>query len=45
MIGGGALLTSLITLYAMARVWARAFWRDPVEEAPAGPPAEDHRRG
>ncbi|WP_026926622.1 Na+/H+ antiporter subunit D [Granulicoccus phenolivorans] len=34
---GGALLTSLITLYAMARVWARAFWRDPVEEAPQAP--------
>jgi multicomponent Na+:H+ antiporter subunit D len=27
---GAALLTSLLTLYVMARVWARAFWRDPL---------------
>ena len=27
-----ALLTSLLTLYAVARVWARAFWQRPVTE-------------
>lgn len=27
----GSAITSLLTLYAMSRVWARAFWRDPVE--------------
>ncbi|NNG18305.1 Na+/H+ antiporter subunit D [Naumannella sp. ID2617S] len=27
---GGSVLTSLLTLYAIARVWARAFWREPV---------------
>lgn len=28
----GAVLTSLLTLYAVCRVWARAFWREPVVE-------------
>ncbi len=28
----GSALTSLLTLYAMSRVWARAFWRSPVED-------------
>lgn len=32
---GGAVLTSLLTLYAMARVWSKAFWR-PREDAPEG---------
>jgi len=32
-----ALLTSLLTLYAMAKVWSRAFWRDRDE---AGAPGE-----
>lgn len=27
----GSALTSLLTLYAMSRVWARAFWRAPIE--------------
>lgn len=26
---GGSLLTSLLTLYAISRVWGRAFWRSP----------------
>lgn len=30
----GGVLTSLLTLYAMAKVWNRAFWREP----PLGPP-------
>ena len=30
----GAVLTSLLTLYAVSRVWARAFWRRPVTEVP-----------
>ncbi|TAL14653.1 MAG: Na+/H+ antiporter subunit D [Frankiales bacterium] len=29
---GGGVVTSLLTLYAVARVWAKAFWR-PVEQA------------
>ncbi len=39
----GAALTSLLTLYAVARVWARAFWQRPVtdltetDSATAGP--------
>jgi multicomponent Na+:H+ antiporter subunit D len=32
---GGSVLTSLLTLYAMARVWSKAFWR-PRAEAPEG---------
>lgn len=28
----GSALTSLLTLYAVSRVWARAFWRTPLEE-------------
>ncbi|MEV5410783.1 Na+/H+ antiporter subunit D [Thermopolyspora sp. NPDC052614] len=31
---GGGLLTSLLTLYAVARVWDRAFWRAPHVEMP-----------
>ena len=33
---GAALLTSLLTLYAMAKVWSRAFWRGPDEGAAPG---------
>ncbi|MEU4340180.1 Na+/H+ antiporter subunit D [Nocardia sp. NPDC023852] len=32
---GGSVLTSLLTLYAIARVWSKAFWR-PRSEAPEG---------
>ncbi|MFC9875039.1 Na+/H+ antiporter subunit D [Nocardia salmonicida] len=32
---GGSVVTSLLTLYAVARVWSKAFWR-PREEAPEG---------
>jgi multicomponent Na+:H+ antiporter subunit D len=41
---GGSVLTSLLTLYAMAKVWVLAFWR-PVEQLPAEDPddAEAHR--
>ncbi|RCW43730.1 multisubunit sodium/proton antiporter MrpD subunit [Halopolyspora algeriensis] len=35
-VAGGAVLTSLLTLYAVARVWSRAFWGRPQE--PAGDP-------
>lgn len=40
---GGAVLTSLLTLYAMAKVWVLAFWR-PVDQLPAEDPddAEAH---
>lgn len=31
----GSVVTSLLTLYAVARVWSKAFWR-PREEAPEG---------
>ncbi|MGW5452141.1 Na+/H+ antiporter subunit D [Nocardia sp. NPDC003979] len=31
----GSVITSLLTLYAVARVWGKAFWR-PREEAPEG---------
>lgn len=31
---GGAALTSLLTLYAVSRVWARAFWRRPASAYP-----------
>lgn len=30
---GGSLLTSLLTLYAVSRVWSRAFWRSPGGDA------------
>jgi multicomponent Na+:H+ antiporter subunit D len=33
---GAALVTSLLTLYAMAKVWSRAFWRAPDEELAPG---------
>jgi multicomponent Na+:H+ antiporter subunit D len=33
---GAALLTSLLTLYAMAKVWSRAFWRAPDEDLAPG---------
>jgi multicomponent Na+:H+ antiporter subunit D len=36
---GGAVLTSLLTLYAMAKVWVLAFWR-PADQLPAA--ADDH---
>ncbi|MBF6175386.1 Na+/H+ antiporter subunit D [Nocardia blacklockiae] len=32
---GGSIMTSLLTLYAMARVWSKAFWR-PRVQAPEG---------
>lgn len=32
---GGSVVTSLLTLYVMARVWSKAFWR-PREQAPDG---------
>lgn len=31
----GAVVTSLLTLYAVSRVWSRAFWRRPVTELSA----------
>lgn len=34
----GSVLTSLLTLYAMAKVWNRAFWRAVPEHTPAGNP-------
>jgi multicomponent Na+:H+ antiporter subunit D len=37
---GGAVLTSLLTLYVMAKVWVLAFWR-PVDQLPAED-IEDH---
>jgi multicomponent Na+:H+ antiporter subunit D len=33
-----ALAVGLLTLYAMTRVWAEAFWKAAPEDAPAGPP-------
>ena len=33
----GSVLTSLLTLYAMAKIWSRSFWADPVEGAPEPP--------
>jgi multicomponent Na+:H+ antiporter subunit D len=36
---GGAVLTSLLTLYAMAKVWVLAFWR-PADQLPVA--ADDH---
>ncbi|MCZ2825473.1 MULTISPECIES: Na+/H+ antiporter subunit D [unclassified Modestobacter] len=32
---GGAVVTSLLTLVAMSRVWTRAFWRPPTQAASA----------
>lgn len=32
---GATALTSLLTLYAVARVWARAFWQRPITELPS----------
>ncbi len=32
---GGAVVTSLLTLLAMSRVWTRAFWRPPTQAASA----------
>ena len=37
---GGSVLTSLLTLYVMAKVWVLAFWR-PVEQLPAEHPEDD----
>ena len=36
---GGSVLTSLLTLYVMAKVWVLAFWR-PVEQLPAEHPED-----
>jgi multicomponent Na+:H+ antiporter subunit D len=33
---GGGVLTSLLTLYAIARVWNLAFWRSPHDAMPSG---------
>ncbi|MQA62831.1 MAG: Na+/H+ antiporter subunit D [Actinophytocola sp.] len=35
----GAIATSLLTLYAMARIWVMAFWGEPPERAPDKPDA------
>lgn len=40
----GSVLTSLLTLYAMAKVWNRAFWRAVPESTPAGNPLVVRRR-
>jgi multicomponent Na+:H+ antiporter subunit D len=32
---GGSVVTSLLTLYAIGRVWNLAFWRTPRAETPA----------
>ncbi len=32
---GATALTSLLTLYAVARLWARAFWQRPITELPS----------
>ncbi|MFC7535598.1 proton-conducting transporter membrane subunit, partial [Actinoplanes sp. GCM10030250] len=32
----GSVVTSLLTLYAIGRVWNLAFWREPRTESPAG---------
>ena len=37
---GGGVVTSLLTLYAMAKVWNRAFWRPLRAEADAADPAD-----
>ncbi|MDY7087952.1 MAG: Na+/H+ antiporter subunit D [Actinomycetota bacterium] len=36
MLVGGGILTSLLTLYAVARVWNLAFWRTPPRPMPSG---------
>lgn len=45
----GTALTSLLTLYAVARVWSRAFWQRPVTElegaAPTRPNTDDRGAG
>ncbi len=33
----GSVVTSLLTLYAVARVWGRAFWSEPHEMVPTAP--------
>ena len=33
----GSVVTSLLTLYAVAKIWSRSFWADPVEGAPPPP--------
>jgi multicomponent Na+:H+ antiporter subunit D len=38
---GAGVLTSLLTLYAVAKVWGKAFWR-PVDQAPQDDPGDDH---
>jgi multicomponent Na+:H+ antiporter subunit D len=39
---GAGVVTSLLTLYAIAKVWGKAFWR-PVEQAPQQEPSPaDH---
>ena len=40
---GGSVLTSLLTLYAMAKVWVLAFWR-PADQLPAPAPARTRTR-
>ncbi len=42
----GSAVTSLLTLYAISRVWSRAFWREPSVEAPArgGPVRGGHHK-
>ncbi len=35
----GSVVTSLLTLYAMAKIWSRSFWADPIEGAPPPPTA------
>jgi multicomponent Na+:H+ antiporter subunit D len=40
---GGSVLTSLLTLYAMAKVWVLAFWR-PVDQLPAADGDHDDDR-
>ncbi len=50
LLAGTALVTSLLTLYTMSRVWTAAFMghppgRAPTDEAPAAAPASGLRRG
>ncbi len=40
----GGVLTSLLTLYAMAKVWNRAFWRGVPDGTPSGNPLVVRRR-
>ncbi|MEQ4305292.1 Na+/H+ antiporter subunit D [Plantactinospora sp. B6F1] len=39
----GAMLTSLLTLYAIGRVWNLAFWRSPVGTSASAPPRSTPR--